>query len=338
MDCPHCGKLLSTWWAYERHLSKFHAHEIPEEVKQEKAALEAALNSPQVSGKKKRGRKKKIQQCETCSEIFNSRPALTYHIATKHSSTMHMCDRCPAVFPHRALLASHILRHGERRVMCHRCGRKFFTQKQLNSHENLFHRRARSYSCETCGGRFSTLRVLRHHIRTQPHHKFYCQECGVSYGQKQQYLTHMLTHGLRCTLCNRSFSSAVAAHQHYRTTHSQTESNANANTVASIKCNTPKNLTPCIRTHSLYEPRDKGSKKQVTTFTRAEKIVSHEAENIKFEAEEDDSVVIVVSSEGDADVTHYTQAETHEALQHIIKDEDDVCAIKEEVLPYITQC
>ena len=52
-----------------------------------------------------------------------------------YSSVVHACDHCNAVFSHPMLLKSHTLRHGEKTVMCHRCGRKFFTQKQLNSHE-----------------------------------------------------------------------------------------------------------------------------------------------------------------------------------------------------------
>ncbi|XP_047483100.1 GDNF-inducible zinc finger protein 1-like isoform X3 [Penaeus chinensis] len=255
MDCPYCGRLLATWWAYERHLTKFHPNEVPEHVKQERASIEAALKSPVVPEPKKRGRKRKIQQCETCHEVFKSRPSLTYHIATKHQSKEHTCVKCNAVFRHPMLLASHILRHGERTVMCHRCGRKFFTQKQLNSHENLFHRRTRSYSCETCGGRFSTLKILRHHIRTQPHHKYYCQECGVSYPQKQQYLSHILTHGLRCTICNQSFATAVAAHQHYRSTHSgntqvTVTSPGDSKTNLKVNAASPKTVQPLSKVQS----------------------------------------------------------------------------------------
>ncbi|MPC95693.1 Zinc finger and BTB domain-containing protein 24 [Portunus trituberculatus] len=85
---------------------------------------------------------------------------------------------------------------------------------------NLFHRRAQSYTCNKCGTRFSTLRVLRHHIRSLPNHHYYCQECSVAFQLWTQYLTHLLTHGLQCSICHRSFTTASAAHHHYRTCHS----------------------------------------------------------------------------------------------------------------------
>lgn len=203
--------------------------------------------------------------------------------------------------------------------------------------QNLFHRRTRSYSCETCGGRFSTLRVLRHHIRTQPHHKFYCQECGISYAQKQQYLSHMLTHGLRCTLCNRSFSSAVAAHQHYRTTHSQPESYTSKSSTTVKKYDIPENVTPCIRTHSLYETRDQENKRQTEMLSLRDKItIKQEDVDIKCEGYEDeDSVVIILSSEGEAEIAHYSQAETDQALQHITEDDSYVFSIDEKEIPQI---
>ncbi|KAK4313721.1 hypothetical protein Pmani_014944 [Petrolisthes manimaculis] len=349
LDCPHCGRLLATWWAYERHQRTFHPALIPEHVEQQRKALQAALQPPLVPGQKRRGRKRKVQKCETCGLVFKSRPALTYHTATKHSNTMYMCDQCSAVFPHRALLASHSLRHGERRVMCHRCGRKFFTHKQLNSHENLFHRRARSYSCELCGQSFSTLRVLRHHMRTQPHHKFYCQECGVSFIQKQQYHTHMLTHRLRCTHCNQTFASAISAHQHYRKTHANQELNQepiidpNTNIHQSTpdsqhiksendihftqSCHISSDHVPLTDSHNTHlvnsdtrqetHPNDKDLSEWVSVGS---KVVEQQCQQ---KNGEENSVVIIVTSEGSEEITHYTQ-ETQETLHHVIEEDGTV--------------
>ncbi|KAK7082938.1 hypothetical protein SK128_021941 [Halocaridina rubra] len=276
MDCPYCGKLLATWWAYERHLVRFHSQDIPEEWNHETVATKPSLKLYKILKKRKYVRRKKIQECEVCHEVFKSRPALTYHIAVKHSKTMYICDQCPAVFYHPMLLKSHNIRHGERTVMCHRCGRKFFTQTQLNSHElgnyvlgdslnrllkatevihklgvqflpypfqvrlvnflprigkifhslkniNLFHRRARSYTCRICRLQFSTQRALQHHLKTQAHEKFICQECGTSFDNKHEYASHILKYGLQCILCKQSFASSTAVYQHYRDEHDKSK-------------------------------------------------------------------------------------------------------------------
>ena len=43
LDCPYCGKLLATWWAYERHVKKFHSDELPEKIKQEQSDTEVGF-------------------------------------------------------------------------------------------------------------------------------------------------------------------------------------------------------------------------------------------------------------------------------------------------------
>ncbi|KAK8379931.1 hypothetical protein O3P69_019748 [Scylla paramamosain] len=201
-------------------------------------------------------------------------PALTYHTATKHSSV--------AAFPHRSLLASHSLRHGERRVMCDRCGRKFFTQKQLNCHENLFHRRAQSYTCNKCGTRFSTLRVLRHHIRSLPNHRYYCQECSAAFQLWTQYLTHLLTHGLRCSLCHHSFTTASAAHQHYQTCHSPDTATTAPN------CALDRESVHYIRTHSKLHGE--------TDMLTLRDDITLKDDARQGECDEEGSVVIVLSN------------------------------------------
>ncbi|CAL4084445.1 unnamed protein product, partial [Meganyctiphanes norvegica] len=135
-------------------------------------------------------RAQKTHECMICSKICNSRPALSYHIATKHPSRMYDCTVCSASFTHPSLLASHELRHGERNVMCHRCGRKFFTQKQLNSHENHFHRHARSYTCDVCGSRYSKLKVLQYHRRIH-------DRDSETQGDMQQSTDHVLLQSKR---------------------------------------------------------------------------------------------------------------------------------------------
>lgn len=105
----------------------------------------------------------------------------------------------------------------------------------------------------------------------------------------------------------------------------------------SNKCDIPENVTPCIRTHSLYEPQDKGSKKQTETSVKDKIIIKQEEQNIKFEAEdEEESVVIVVSTEGDAEITHYTQIETHQTLQHIIEDDNNDFNIENKEVHHYT--
>lgn len=199
--------------------------------------------------------------------------------------------------------------------------------------QNLFHRRTRSYSCGICGARFSSPTILRHHMSTQPHHKFCCQECGKSYAQKEHYLSHVLSHGLRCTICNQSFYTAAAAHHHYRTTHLQNLTNTNGATLNSGDIT--ESLSQCTRTGSQYEPADEDECHEtqlLSTRDRTEQeerdikcrgyniqetklmstngriTVEREEFNINPEGEhEEENVVIILSCKGDGEVVQLPQ-------------------------------
>lgn len=116
-----------------------------------------------------------VRHCHTCIKCgrqYASAGSLHNHFVSAHSGRVFKCGHCDRVFSHRRNLASHQVRHKERRVCCSRCPAKFFLREDLHKHLNQVHRRCRPYTCHVCGRSFCQRSVLRHHrtIHATPSH------------------------------------------------------------------------------------------------------------------------------------------------------------------------
>ncbi|MPC64026.1 Zinc finger and BTB domain-containing protein 24 [Portunus trituberculatus] len=80
-----------------------------------------------------------------------------------HSGRVYKCGQCDRIFSHPRNLASHQVRHKDRRVCCPRCPAKFFLREELHKHLNQVHRRCRPYTCHVCSRSFCQRSVLQHH-------------------------------------------------------------------------------------------------------------------------------------------------------------------------------
>uniref|UniRef100_A0A0P4W669 C2H2-type domain-containing protein n=1 Tax=Scylla olivacea TaxID=85551 RepID=A0A0P4W669_SCYOL len=106
------------------------------------------------------------RHCHTCSKCgrqYASAGGLHNHFLAAHSGRVYKCGQCDRIFSHPRNLASHQVRHKDRRVCCPRCPAKFFLREELHKHLNQVHRRCRPYTCHVCGRSFCQRSVLRHH-------------------------------------------------------------------------------------------------------------------------------------------------------------------------------
>lgn len=135
--CPECGLVVTRPSALPHHLQVVHG------VQQ--------------------GGARHCHTCSKCGRQYASAGGLHNHVLAAHSDRVYKCDQCDRVFSHPRNLASHQVRHKDRRVCCPRCPAKFFLREELHKHLNQVHRRCRPYTCHVCRRSFCQRSVLRHH-------------------------------------------------------------------------------------------------------------------------------------------------------------------------------
>lgn len=137
----------------------------------------------------------------------------------------------------------------------------------------------------------------------------------MAFLQWSQYLSHMLSHGLRCALCHRTFASASSAHHHYRTAHSpHSATDAATESIVKAEYNFDADAVPCISTHArLQVPGECDA----DILTLREDITLKEPGRVTqgdWEEEEESSVVIVLSHDSDVEICHYSKEGCEDGL------------------------
>ncbi|XP_068222897.1 gastrula zinc finger protein XlCGF46.1-like, partial [Palaemon carinicauda] len=145
---------------------------------------------------------------------------------------LHKCQICSKVFPHKAHLIEHEVRHSNKQpYCCQKCNKRFKRKNALKRHMLVFHE-------ETTGVNFCSDGKTIHskdsmmQDRDCTGNAFVCQECGACYKTQASLDNHLLLHSkgyedctndgwpFTCHLCNEKLSSKVALGNHISQTHS----------------------------------------------------------------------------------------------------------------------
>ncbi|XP_012549382.2 zinc finger protein 433 isoform X2 [Bombyx mori] len=147
-------------------------------------------------------------ECEKCGNNFNSRSALTRHVAVdctelSRSGAMLQCphEECTYVANTISKLARHRRTHGER-IKHHECPLCSFKTDQASHFKRhmLCHRGIKPYGCPYCQFTCGSLENLRKHVLRSGRHKGLCL--------------------YKCHICNYPTNMATNLREHLRTVHS----------------------------------------------------------------------------------------------------------------------
>ncbi|XP_056588647.1 pleiomorphic adenoma gene X [Triplophysa dalaica] len=115
-------------------------------------------------------------RCEECGKHYNTRLGLRRHMATHATSPVGdlTCKVCRQVFDCMPTLLEHLSTHTgrpppgavvrERKHQCERCGRRFFTRKDVRRHA-VVHTGRRDFLCTRCAQRFGRRDHLTRHLK-----------------------------------------------------------------------------------------------------------------------------------------------------------------------------
>lgn len=115
-------------------------------------------------------------RCEECGKRYNTRLGLRRHMGTHATSTVGdlTCKVCHQVFESMPTLLEHLSTHTgrpppgavvrERKHQCERCGRRFFTRKDVRRHA-VVHTGRRDFLCPRCAQRFGRRDHLTRHLK-----------------------------------------------------------------------------------------------------------------------------------------------------------------------------
>ncbi|XP_030623204.1 pleomorphic adenoma gene X [Chanos chanos] len=115
-------------------------------------------------------------RCEECGKCYNTRLGLRRHVATHATSATSdlTCKVCRRAFESMPVLLEHLSTHTgrpppegavrERKHQCERCGRRFFTRKDVRRHA-VVHTGRRDFLCPRCAQRFGRRDHLTRHLK-----------------------------------------------------------------------------------------------------------------------------------------------------------------------------
>uniref|UniRef100_A0A182T8Q9 C2H2-type domain-containing protein n=1 Tax=Anopheles maculatus TaxID=74869 RepID=A0A182T8Q9_9DIPT len=176
-------------------------------------------------------------KCYICGERFTSDPELDRHLEGRHAPDLipYRCDSCDIdrCLPIRSMRAinKHFALHDvhERMHKCSYCTLRFRTERNLRSHERLYHRggvhnvKEKQKASKDSPSTHQNLPVLPAERSSKD--RYQCYHCGTTYTSGNALKRHENTHtlGVRyaCHQCGKVFAKLDCLTQHERI-HSQT--------------------------------------------------------------------------------------------------------------------
>ncbi|XP_045771379.1 oocyte zinc finger protein XlCOF6.1-like isoform X2 [Maniola jurtina] len=195
LKCTPCEKTFITWSGLRRHNASCH----------ERVSL-------------------KTLKCSTCGKIAKSRESLRMHEKAHRKRNLFICNVCGKGCTTSGVLKAHLETHKENRerhCTCDQCGKKFYTNKTLDSHIQKCHTGKR-YICQVCSFPFTDKYNLAKHLLNHDGKGtvFKCEDCNKSYTSRTSYIEHQRMHsGERpfvCSYCSKSFTSKKRLTEHHR--------------------------------------------------------------------------------------------------------------------------
>ncbi|KAL8582644.1 hypothetical protein ACOMHN_028709 [Nucella lapillus] len=163
--------------------------------------------------------------CNVCGKEYASQEVLKKHIKDAHSEKkMFPCSDCGMTFSRLSNLQAHAETHNVNRprpFVCQFCGKRFFTKKDLRTHERNQHLSSAPFLCTACGKEFSTRRVRDSHMVIHSGQRVYsCSHCSMNFYKKYNLTVHERIHsGVKpytCSVCQKAFAQKNSLNVHMK--------------------------------------------------------------------------------------------------------------------------
>lgn len=180
--------------------------------------------------------------CILCEKDCDSFRELRTHVKTHTGACPYSCFMCEKAYSRKRYLKRHMVCHDLPRYRCQKCGQRFKTKPELDSHavshvgnapftcsqcSRVFNYKAHykrhltthldpqglyipKYPCKHCEKRFLNNRTLETHMRVHTGEKpFSCEHCKKCFSQKGNLLNHIKLHvnprNYTCEICGKRF-------------------------------------------------------------------------------------------------------------------------------------
>lgn len=158
--------------------------------------------------------------CNQCSKSYKTEKCLKSHRNSIHSGKRFQCDHCSEIFNDRTKLRYHILNHFK--VLCKDCG-KSFNRIALRIHIEGKHG-TKKFECDLCLSKFKRKLLLRDHFkRMHPKGNYTCLLCREKFEKINDLIQHQRTHiGRRhwkCLKCKFETESNYELKRHHASKH-----------------------------------------------------------------------------------------------------------------------
>nr|CAI5839006.1 unnamed protein product [Callosobruchus analis] len=207
---------------------------------------ELHLNQKQCNDNDTQNPKKyeRLEECLKCGRKFALTSSLEKHelscdgiIRHRKVSNKHQCDKCKRFYTTSKILSAHkkackLKNDKKTEHQCEKCHTYYVSQKTLKDHHRRgckidFEDTNSEQICDICSKPFSSSFLLKKHV-AEYHKMCKCEDCGVSFTDYKQFITHMnsehakmkLSRKFTCEICTESFSLLKTLLQHCHQSHS----------------------------------------------------------------------------------------------------------------------
>ncbi|CAL8083254.1 unnamed protein product [Orchesella dallaii] len=203
--CEKCGKVLTSTIGYKRHNCGL----IPEKPKSKVRCSICEQDFVKISMLKLHQCRQHAEElnlttvaCPMCRKLYPDNLVLSEHIKQIHDTPSSLvCEQCGCGFSKASQLSRHMLKHGERTIICSECPSAFWYQRELDSHVLLKHTpyHLRPNWCNICQKRFTSATKLYSHRRIHEGNSVYkCKVCDQTFAQPNYLYCHVSKqHGQR---------------------------------------------------------------------------------------------------------------------------------------------